>query len=156
VNASPETPRPRIVVGVDGSTESRLALRWAAYLAGPAGAEIEAVTVWSYPVTYGWAAGWAYPPDVWNPKADAEKHLVATIDEVYGADRPAGLHLSTEQGYPAKVLVERSEGALMLIVGSRGLGGFSGLLLGSVSAKCAEHATCPVLVVHGDEPPPAS
>ena len=58
------------------------------------------------------------------------------------------------EGNAAKVLLEASEGARMLVVGSRGHGGFSGLLLGSVSAACAEHARCPVVVVHGDGPPP--
>lgn len=52
------------------------------------------------------------------------------------------------------MLLEASEGALMLLVGSRGHGGFTGLVLGSVSANVAEHATCPVLVLHGDEDPP--
>jgi len=55
-----------------------------------------------------------------------------------------------------ETLATASEGALMLVVGSRGFGGFTGLLLGSVSAKVAEHARCPVLVVHGDTPPPAA
>jgi nucleotide-binding universal stress UspA family protein len=51
------------------------------------------------------------------------------------------------------VLLDESDGAQMLVVGSRGHGGFMGLLLGSVSASVAEHATCPVLVLHGNEPP---
>jgi nucleotide-binding universal stress UspA family protein len=153
MNAPVGADKPRIVVGVDGSAESKLALRWAGYLAAADGAEIEAVMVWSYPVMYGWSASGVYSADVWNPKTDAEKYLVAAVDEVYGADRPIGLHLTTQQGYPAKVLTERSKNAQMLVVGSRGLGGFAGLLLGSVSTRCAEHATCPVLVVHGDQPP---
>jgi nucleotide-binding universal stress UspA family protein len=58
----------------------------------------------------------------------------------------------------AKVLLDVSQGAIMLVVGSRGHGGFAGLLLGSVSANVAEHAPCPVLVIHGDqaEPPAPS
>jgi len=50
--------------------------------------------------------------------------------------------------------LDESRGTTMLIVGSRDHGGFSGMLLGSVSANCAEHATCPVLVIHGDRPTP--
>jgi nucleotide-binding universal stress UspA family protein len=58
------------------------------------------------------------------------------------------------EGGAAKVLLEVSEGAAMVIVGSRGHGGFTGLLLGSVSANVAEHASCPVLIIHGDQAPP--
>ena len=53
-----------------------------------------------------------------------------------------------------KVLLDAGRGARMLVLGSRGHGGFAGLLLGSVSSACAQHATCPVVVVHGDAPPP--
>jgi nucleotide-binding universal stress UspA family protein len=55
----------------------------------------------------------------------------------------------------AKVLIDASQGATMLVVGSRGHGGFAGLLLGSVSANVAEHASCPVLIIHGHQPLPA-
>ena len=68
--------------------------------------------------------------------------------------RPARLQATVADGSPAKTLLQISEGARMLVVGSRGHGGFTGLLLGSVSAACTEHAHCPVLVVHGPTPPP--
>ena len=64
------------------------------------------------------------------------------------------MQLVVREGGAAKVLLEASEGAVMLVVGSRGHGGFAGLLLGSVSANVAEHAGCPVFIVHGDQPPP--
>lgn len=140
----------RIVVGVDGSLPSQQALRWAAQLAAMSGAHLEAVAAWDYPSMYGWAPG----PE-WDPAADAEKGLTASVDEVFGASRPADMRLTVQEGYPAKVLLDASDGALMLIVGSRGHGGFAGILLGSVSASVAEHATCPVLVIHGDQAPPA-
>ena len=138
---------PRIVVGVDGSEQSKLALRWAARFAAVEQADIVAVSAWHYP-NYG---GWPYPAE-WQPGAETAKALTATIDEVFGAERPAGLQLRVHEGNPAKVLLDLSDGALLLVVGSRGHGGFAGLLLGSVSEKVAEHATCPVLVVHGDGP----
>jgi nucleotide-binding universal stress UspA family protein len=66
------------------------------------------------------------------------------------------MNLVLREGNPAHVLLEHSAGALMLVVGSRGRGGFAGLMLGSVSAAVAEHASCPVLVVDGDKPVPAT
>ncbi len=93
-------------------------------------------------------------PADWDPSGDAEKFLAATVDEVFGAHRPQGLRLTVREGNAAKVLLEASGDARMLVVGSRGHGGFAGLLLGSVSAACAEHAICPVLVLHGTTPPP--
>jgi len=71
--------------------------------------------------------------DAWNRIADATKCLTDSVDEVIGAGRPTGLRLLARQGFPAKVLLDQSNGATMLIVGSRGHGGFSGLLLGSIS-----------------------
>jgi nucleotide-binding universal stress UspA family protein len=142
--------RTRIVVGVDGSEQSKLALRWAVRIAATTSASIDAVTAWHFPVSF----GWGYTSDVWDPGTDATKCLEDTIDEVFGTERPAGLRLLVRQGLPAKVLLDESRQATMLVVGSRGHGGFAGLLLGSVSANCAEHATCPVLVIHGDRPTP--
>jgi nucleotide-binding universal stress UspA family protein len=145
----------RIVVGVDGSAPSKHALRWAGFLADAVGGTIEAVTAWQPFVDWGGVANvWAAMPAYWNPMEEAEKSLVATVDGVFGAHRPAGLTIAVHEGNAAKVLLELSEGARMLVVGSRGHGGFAGLLLGSVSAACAEHAVCPVLVLHGTTPPP--
>lgn len=69
------------------------------------------------------------------------------VDDVFGEQRPNGMQLRAIQGGGAPVLLDASRDALMVVVGSRGRGGFAGLLLGSVSAKVAEHAECPVLVV---------
>jgi nucleotide-binding universal stress UspA family protein len=145
------TSPARIVVGVDGSAQSRTALRWASWLAADTGACIEAVTAWQFPISTGW--GGAAVPMNFDPEQDMQKVLTETVDDVFGADRPAGMQLALVEGHPARVLLERSAGALMLVVGSRGHGGFAGLLLGSVSAHVAEHAGCPVLVVHGDRLP---
>jgi nucleotide-binding universal stress UspA family protein len=139
----------RIVVGVDGSTQSQQALRWAARIASATHARINAVAVWDYPLTY----GWGLPAD-WNPGDDMKKLLTETVELALGPGRGGDVTLTIRQGSAAHVLLEESAGALMLVVGSRGHGGFAGLLLGSVSAAVAEHATCPVLVVHGDQPLP--
>jgi nucleotide-binding universal stress UspA family protein len=138
--------RRRVVVGVDGSDASKEALRWSKLMATATNSTIEAVIVWEYPLP---TDGWAPVPADWNPGEDAQKTLTATVDEVFGAERPVGMLEAVRKGDAARVLLDESAGAEMLIVGSRGLGGFMGLLLGSVSAKCAEHAACPVLVLHG-------
>lgn len=143
---------PRIVVGVDGSKESIQALRWASRMAALTGARLEAVAAWESPAPAGLAAA----PQDWNPGRDADQALASTVDEVLGTERPSNMKLTAREGGAARVLLEESVGALMLIVGSRGHGGFMGLLLGSVSASVAEHASCPVLVIHGDTMPPGS
>src|SRR5438094_5664557 len=109
------------------------------------GATIDAVTVWDMPTSYGWAIA----AEDWNPEHDASTVLARTIAEALDGQRPPGMRQLVRRGNPAKALLDESKDAHLLVVGSRGHGGFTGLLLGSVSANCAEHAKCPVLVVHG-------
>lgn len=139
---------PQIVVGIDGSDPSKNALRWAAKLAPFLGATIHAVIAWEYPIVFGLDGG---IPGAWKPDETAKDILRDTLDSVFGKERPVGLNGSISQGHATFVLLDASKDAEMLIVGSRGLGGFAGLLLGSVSSACAEHAKCPVLVVHGSD-----
>ena len=132
-----------VVVGVDGSESSKEALRWAARMAAVEGVEIVAITAWDYPQAYN------SPVDVnWRPDVDAEVILADTLREVFGDERPPGLEARAVHGPARTVLLEASEGASLVVVGSRGHGGFAGLLLGSVSSACAEHGHCPVVVVH--------
>ncbi|MDR1999560.1 MAG: universal stress protein [Frankiaceae bacterium] len=142
--SAPDADANRVVVGVDGSEPSKLALRWAAELAPTLGARVEAVAAWHSPSTL----GYSYIPDGWRPDLDAEKLLTATVAEVFGDQRPEGLRMLTIEGNPAEVLICESATAKLIVVGSRGHGGFVGLMIGSVSASTAEHAKCPVLVVH--------
>jgi nucleotide-binding universal stress UspA family protein len=135
-------PTRRVVVGVDGSASSINALRTAAAVATATGAELDAVTAWEYPASYGWVAGAVE----WRPDSDATGILTTAIDEAFVESKPPGLRCIVREGHPAKILIEASADAELLVVGSRGHGGFVGLLLGSVSAYCAEHAACPVLV----------
>ncbi|NNC12146.1 universal stress protein [Planctomonas sp. JC2975] len=134
---------PRIVVGVDGSEQSIAALRQADRLSRLLGTRIEAVSTWTYPV--------AMSPYALSMEPSFEEIAVQALDEAlteaYGSDRPALLSTVVQYGHPAQVLIERSTGAEMLVLGSRGRGGFAGLLLGSVSSECAAHANCPVLIV---------
>jgi nucleotide-binding universal stress UspA family protein len=142
--------RARIVVGVDGSQQSKQALRWAAQLAQLSNAYVHAIAAWQFPV----GVGWSVVPSDWDLAAETRDALAKAVDEAFDGDRPAGLRMDVREGYPTQVLLDESRTALMLVVGSRGHGGFAGLLIGSVSVALAEHATCPILIVHGDKNPP--
>ncbi len=118
---------------------------------------MHAVSAWLPYAGSAWAGpGYAVAPMNWNPEEDAQRVLDDTVAQAYGTDPPPSLKLTVQVGGAARVLLEASTDARMLVVGSRGHGGFVGLLLGSVSGACAEHAHCPVLVVHGTTPPPPS
>ncbi len=137
----------RIVVGVDGSPASLEALRWAVGQAALTGAAVEAVTAWEYPADYGAADYGAAPMSSgidWQ--ANAREALETALGQAVAADAPAIMR-TVQQGHPAKVLLNASAGAELLVVGNRGHGGFAGLLLGSVSDHVVAHAACPVLVI---------
>lgn len=140
-----ESDRPLVVVGVDGSDGSKAALRWAASVAAGIGATLDVIAAWQMPV----AADLPIVATDWNLEEYSATMLEETMTEVFGTDQPVDAQLLVRQGNPAQVLLSASEQATMLVVGSRGHGGFVGLLIGSVSARCAERAGCPVLVVHG-------
>ena len=137
----------RVVVGVDGSESSIEAVRKADQLAQAFGARLDVVCVWSYPVSnYGMV-----PPE-WYPDRDAARTVHDVADEVFGEKRPEWVHTSIQEGSPARVLIHESDTADLIVTGSRGHGGFAGLLLGSVSSEIAAHARCPVLIVHSPKP----
>lgn len=131
-----------------------MALHWAKFLGEQTGSRLEAVMVAPSPTSSGWATmGWAAFPTDWNPEESARQVLTETLIEVFG-DAASEVGVAVCSGGAAEQLLHASRNASMLIVGSRGHGGFAGLLLGSVSSTCAEHATCPVLVVHGKDARP--
>jgi nucleotide-binding universal stress UspA family protein len=141
--------RPTIVVGVDGSEPSRRALRWAVKQATLSGAELDIVTTWEFPATYGWAPPY---PQGFDPEADTRKALQDTVEEVLGTSPEVPVRLTVTEGHPAPVLIAEAAGAELLVVGSRGHGAFMGMVLGSVSEYCVAHAPCPVVVVrHPDD-----
>jgi nucleotide-binding universal stress UspA family protein len=146
----------RVVVGIDGSEQSQMALRWAGFMARTMNCDLEVTVAWQLYPALGFGAGMASVPPDWNPAGYAEIAARRTVEEVFGTDTPPTLRVTVQEGSAAHILLEASKDARMLVVGSRGHGGFAGLLLGAVSAASAEHAKCPVLVVHGDTPPPAS
>jgi nucleotide-binding universal stress UspA family protein len=138
----------RIVVGVDGSDTSKTALRWAIRQAKATGSTVDAVIAWHYPSTYGWAAF----GDGFDFGGDAQKLLATTISEVCGRDQDVPVRSLVVEGPPAEVLLRAASGADLLVVGSRGHGGFASMMLGSVSLHCVSHAHCPVLVLRDGHP----
>lgn len=139
---------PRIVAGVDGSPSSLAALRWAVRQAGLIGGTVEVVIAWQYPAA---ATGYAWVPIAADESVDyAEIAQKVVAEAISNADTAAGdvrIISRVQQGFPAQVLIDAAAGADLLVVGSRGHGGFSGALLGSISMHCVHHAPCPVVVV---------
>ncbi|MFF7991455.1 universal stress protein [Kitasatospora xanthocidica] len=136
----------RIVVGIDGSGPSKAALRWAVGQAVLTGSAVHAVAAWEYPSLYGWFA-----PMVDDGFERTARHaLSAEVDEVLGPERPVEVRESLVLGHAAEVLLEAAEDADLLVLGSRGRGTFARTLLGSVSARCAVHGSCPVVIVRSD------
>jgi nucleotide-binding universal stress UspA family protein len=135
-----------IVVGVDGSESSRAALRFALAEARQRGTSVRAVGVWHVPVT---AYGSAFVPPNLILQEDLETAARDGLQRAI-ADAAAGdveVETAVKEGQPADVLLKEAQTAELLVVGSRGLGGFRGLLLGSVSQQCAHHAPCPLVIV---------
>ena len=142
----------RILVGVDGSPHSRKALQWAGDEASHHGSELTVVTAYLSP-----------PPPPSGPTSSVSEHqevvpkeaagetaegiLMGTIRDVLGEDPPFIVQPRVREGNAAEVLIDLSDDADLLVVGSRGLGGFAGMLLGSVSQNVAAHAHCTVAVV---------
>jgi nucleotide-binding universal stress UspA family protein len=140
----------RIVVGVDGSPSSLTALCWAVRQAALTGGVVDAVIAWQYPVNYS-AYGWA-PVTVDEGGTDfaeiAEKTLADAVAKTVDPNS-AVVRQRVIQGNPAQALLDAAQGAELLVVGSRGHGGFTGALLGSVGLHCVHHAHCPVVVIRG-------
>lgn len=142
-------PRPggAVVVGVDGSTTSTAAVDFAMAAAERRGTGVLAVHAWTHPVAAG--PGDLLPP-VYDPVTVTEEALRVLAEALAGrAERYPDVPVRREVVHrrPAGALVDRSDGAAMLVVGARGRGGFAGLLLGSVSQAALHHARCPVAVV---------
>jgi len=140
----------RIVVGVDDSVGGRVALAWAFEEAELRHAELEVVNAWSLPLAEGWNSEW--PLDEEWYRAQSLEFLEKVIAEpATGHSMVSPVLIPLRSEGPAFGLLAQSEGADLLVVGSRGRGGFTGLLLGSVSIQCVQHAVCPVVVVKTPE-----
>lgn len=139
-----------IVVGVDGSAHAAAALRFALDEARIRGATVEAVMAWHLPY-YGGVAGMPLPMDLDAIERGYHAELDSIVDAVDESGLPAPVARRLAEGTPAGVLLDAAEDATLLVVGSRGRGGFVGLLLGSVSQQVASHAPCPVVIVPSRE-----
>jgi nucleotide-binding universal stress UspA family protein len=149
------TRAPAVVVGVDGSPGARAALRWALREARLRNSSVRAVHAW----TFGYIGGYPY----WGPGPSIASCTGVDLNDLHRAaeglldraladveDEAEGIEIERQvtQGPAADVLIQAASPYDLLVVGSRGHGGFTGLMLGSVSQQCIHHAHCPVVVVH--------
>ena len=142
----------KIVVGIDGSAHSSAALRWAADEAALRSARLEIVHAWSF-VPVATPADSGLVQMAWTDNVElldvtrkaAEDAAAAQVEDVLGADH--GATVSVVEGGPAEALLDAAKDADLLVVGNRGRGNLAAALLGSTSAKVADSAPCPVVVV---------
>lgn len=127
-----------VVVGVDGSQEAQLALTWAAEEAKLRGARLRVVHVWSY---------LAQPGESFDPTYGDDDARRLLEESVAGLRDEVDVELAPVCDLPARGLLDSAQDADLLVVGARGMGGFRGLLLGSVSQQVAQHSPCPVVIV---------
>ena len=140
-----------IFVGVDGSTHSQVALDWAIREAGIRQAPLTVITIHEVAAS-GWGGSLEFPADEVMRERD-RKAVQEAVDKTVaqlGDAAPSQITVQALIGQPAPQLIEASKDADLLVVGSRGTGGFARLLLGSVSTQVAEHAHCPVTIVPHD------
>jgi nucleotide-binding universal stress UspA family protein len=142
--------RAVIVVGVDQSAGAKAALRFALEEATLRAATLRVVHAWRYGYIGATGLEGAFPAtggDIKELREAAGTALEATLRESIPQTDTVEIERRVVEGRAAAVLVDESRGAELLVVGSRGHGGFAGLLLGSVSQQCAHHAACPVVIV---------
>lgn len=139
-----------IVVGVDHSEGAKAALRFALGEAELRQTSLRVVHAWQLGYVAASFIPGSYPElgdELDGLRDAAEATLEATLHEIVPTPGAVEIERRVVEGAPSAVLVDESRDAELLVVGSRGLGGFSGLLLGSVSQQCAHHAACPVVIV---------
>jgi nucleotide-binding universal stress UspA family protein len=143
---------PGIIAAIDGSAHSARVVEWAVKEAALENAALTVITVHSVP-----ANPWTGNPTVLAGETADLEHIRQTAEDltqkatsVLGESRPASVTVRAVAGYPAKELIDASRDADLVVVGSRGAGGFATLLVGSVSNQVVQHAHCPVVVVPGE------
>lgn len=139
---------PGIIVGVDGSPHSQRALEWAMKEAALRHAPLTVVTVHQANAGY-WDSELSYPPGhtLGEQARQAAQDAVAKAAVQLGGSGPASVTVEAISGIPAEELLTAARDADMIVVGSRGMGGFARLRIGSVSSQVTHHADCPVVIV---------
>jgi nucleotide-binding universal stress UspA family protein len=140
---------PGIIVGIDGSTHSRRALEWAVNEAAVRRVPLTVLTVNQAVAGY-WGGPVAYPGDqdlTEKARGAAQEETDTVLEKVDEGSRPLSVTVRAVTGLPAEELLSATADADMIVVGSRGAGGFKRLLLGSVSTQVTHHARCPIVVI---------
>jgi nucleotide-binding universal stress UspA family protein len=145
---------PVVAVGVDGSTGSREALQWAIAEARLREVPLRAIHAWTYaqpliPSLIGYPYSAEYVDSTNDERQKAAERLLEHVTAALADAHELEIERVTAEGPAARVLIDAVGENDLLVVGSRGHGGFSSLLLGSVSQQCAHHAPCPVVIVRG-------
>lgn len=142
-----------IVVGIDGSHNASRALDWAMAEAALRKAHLTVLAVHSVPASYWTGAPVLLPGDEGKVGEirEAAESTVAAATAKLGASQPESVTVTAVDGFPAQELIKASKDADLLVVGTRGGGGFAVLMLGSVSNQVVHHAACPVVVVPAGE-----
>jgi len=142
-----------IIAGIDGSAHSSLVLEWAIKEAALRDSAVTVITVDNLP-----ANPWTGNPTLLaGETAELERiekiaeELTHTVTSQLGGSRPPSVTVRAVAGYPSKELIDASQDADLVVVGSRGAGGFARLMLGSTSSQVVQHAHCPVVVIPGEK-----
>lgn len=147
---NPTTNSDPVVVGVDGSDNSAHALRWAAEYARKYELPLVAIAAWGLPVTGGYSPYYGGQDDHSDELQDSTKTMLDTTIREAGLDENE-VQAHAVRDHPAHALLAAAKSARLLVVGARGHGGFVGMLLGSISQQCIQHAPCPVVVVPAEQ-----
>ena len=150
VRAAAQLEPTRVVVGVECDASSRQTLRYAADEARLRGLPLVVVHAWLLTTVPQPERSDGYVPPLSEWHESAQRQLQTFVREALGDSPDLPVQLETPHGPPARELLELARPDDLLVLGSRGFGGFRGLLLGSVSRECTEHAPCPVLVVRAE------
>lgn len=132
-----------IVVGIDGSQESKNALHWAVQQGKKQNSAVHAVAVWHHPVQFGFQR--MFPDD--ELQEQAQKAVDEAVSEATKDVSGCEVETRIQRGHTPSVLLAASRTAEMLVLGYRGRGSVSGVMLGSVVLHCVQHASCPVVVI---------